>query len=213
MGDKENSSSRADKKKQRMIGDSQEQSSEQSSEKPSTLGAFLSNQGPSQQGRSNDSQGGSKSSGSGSKKPKAITSGSGEPSVDKQVEEGDTAGAATSSDPKTQGNNKDKNKQKAPKVSPLAHFQNTQGKVEDKKPLSFTTELERIEKCADNNFYGILGFPSDSNDVDLTIRTQRYMRLTQLIHSDKIEEKFKTRANGATQSKMELYGMLGFTEC
>ncbi len=69
-----------------------------------------------------------------------------------------------------------------------------------------------IEKCADTDYYGILGFPTDGNNVDTDIRTQRHIRLTQLMHPDKSEEEFKTRASGAIQSKRESYGMLDFAE-
>jgi len=218
MGDKENP---PDRKQQRTNNDSEEQPSEKPSETSSSLGALLNpNQAPSQQGRSNDTQGGSKGSGSGSKKPKAIESGNAQPIANKnenQVQKrgtqagGDTA--ATASDPKTQGNepnNKGKNKQEEP--DPLARFRNTQGKPQDTTPLEFLTELERIEKCADTDYYGILGFPTDGNNVDTDIRTQRHIRLTQLMHPDKSEEEFKTRATGAIQSKREAYGLLDFAE-
>lgn len=223
MGDQKDPSTGADKKQQRTISDSQEQSSEKPSKTSSSLGNLLNpNQAPSQQ--SNDNQGGSKGSGSGSKKPKAIEDGSGQPSVDKsglqvqrrgtQAGEGDTARAATSSDSKTQGNDsksksKSKSKQKAPEPSPsLARFQDTQGKVEDKKPLDFMTELQRIENCADDDFFGILGFPSDGNNIDPEIRVQRHMRLTMVMHPDKVDEEFRKRANAATQSKRKPHGML-----
>lgn len=202
MGDRENSSSRADKKQQRTINDSEEQPSETSS----SLGALLNpNQAPSQQGRSNDTQGGSKGSGSGSKKPKAIESGNAQPIANKNENQVQKRGthvgedaAATSSSSKTQGkkpSNNNKNKQKEPEA-----------------PLVFLTELERIEKCGDTDYYGILGFPTDGNNVDPDIRAQRHIRLTQLMHPDKAEGKFKTRATGAIQSKRESYGMLDLAE-
>ena len=202
----------ANKKKQRIINNSQKQFFEKSSEKSFILSVFLSNQDSSQQSRSNNSQDSSKNSESDFKKSKAITSDSKKQSINKQVKERDIAEAATFSDSKTQDNNKNKNKQKVFKILFLAYFQNIQSKIENKKSLFFTTELKRIEKCADNNFYDILGFSSNSNNINLTIQTQRYIQLTQLIYSDKIQEKFKTHINRATQRKIELYKMLDFTE-
>lgn len=221
MGDNKDPSSRADEEQQRMNNDNPEQPSEKSSEKPSSMGALLNpNQASSPQSESKN-----KGSGSKAKKPKAIEGGNAQPTVDKnelQVQKrgtqagGDTADAATSSDSKTQDNkpnDKGKNKQKEPEASPsLAHFKNTEGKLQDTVLLDFMTELERIEKCAETDYYGILGFPSDGNNVDPNIRAHRHMRLTQLMHPDKSKEELKKRATEATTSKRESQEMLDLAD-
>jgi len=100
---------------------------------------------------------------------------------------------ATSFNSKTQNNksnNKDKNKQK--KFNLLAPFRNTQNKSQDITSLKFLIELKRIEKCVDTNYYNILEFLINNNNVNINIRIQRYIRLIQLMHSNKFEKKFKT---------------------
>jgi hypothetical protein len=79
-------------------------------------------------------------------------------------------------------------------------------------PLEFLIELERIKKCVDTNYYNIVELLIDNNNLNIDIQTQRHIRLTQLIHFDKFEKKFKTRATRAIQSKRESYEMLDFAK-
>lgn len=179
-----------------------------------------SNQASSQQNRNNNTQDSSNNSESDFKKSKAIESSNAQPIVNKnenQVQNRKTQveknTAATSFDSKTQNNksnNKNKNKQK--KSDLLARFRNIQSKSENITSLIFLTELKRIEKCADTNYYNIFEFSTDSNNIDIDIQIYRYIRLTQLMHSDKFEKKFKTRVTKTIQSKRESYKMFNFAE-
>jgi len=85
--------------------------------------------------------------------------------------------------------------------------------VKNTKSLNFTTKLKRIKKCANDNFYNILEFLSDNNNVNSKIRAHKHIRLTQLMHSNKFNEKFKERVTRATQSKRKSYEMLDFAKC
>lgn len=129
-----------------------------------------------------------------------------------QVEAKNIAEAATSFDSKIQNSNKNKIKQKTLEVLFLARFQNIQREVQNTKSLDFTTELKKIEKNSDNNFYDILEFSSNKNNIDFKIQTQRYIQLTKIIYSDKINKKFFEQITTATKSKKNLYRILNFAE-
>ncbi len=121
--------------------------------------------------------------------------------------------AATVFDSKTQNNkpnNKNKNKQKNSDL--LVCFRNIQNKLQNIIFLNFLTELKKIEKCVDTDYYSIFDFLTDSNNVDINIQTQKYIQLIQLMYSDKFEKKFKTRVTEAIQSKRELYKIFNFAD-
>ena len=70
-------------------------------------------------------------------------------------------------------NNKNKNKQK--NFDLLVCFRNIQNKLQNIIFLNFLTELKRIEKCVDTNYYSILDFLTDNNNINTDIQIQQYI--------------------------------------